>query len=272
TPPILPPKPSSQEPSRIGTPTSGAPPPPPSSLSEAGQQYRASVLSSAAAGAGAAAAATPPLPPPPPPVSSTTRAAEIPDPGDQWLPQVVQDKSKQDIADILSSPSLLNALTNSPQAIHPSLRASHAALSSALSSNIDLATRLLESEARLARQRSATQAQLLSMHALERQWRQKQTDMDTALARFSPAALYQLLAQSVQEQAAVCHALEESFLEDNNAAVDHGRGDKTTATATATGEREAADWIRRYREAKVQFYLRQERKERWDEGRVGGWR
>ena len=93
TPPILPPKPSSQEPSRIGTPTSGAPPPPPSSLSEAGQQYRASVLSSAAAGAGAAAAATPPLPPPPPPVSSTTRAAEIPDPGDQWLPQVVQDKS-----------------------------------------------------------------------------------------------------------------------------------------------------------------------------------
>jgi DNA-binding PadR family transcriptional regulator len=110
------------------------------------------------------------------------------------------------------------------------------------------------------------------MHALERQWRQKQTDMDTALARFSPAALYQLLAQSVQEQAAVCHALEESFLEDNNAAVDHGRGDKTTATATATGEREAADWIRRYREAKVQFYLRQERKERWDEGRVGGWR
>ncbi|KAH0498758.1 hypothetical protein TgHK011_005996 [Trichoderma gracile] len=258
TPPILPPKPSSQEPSRIGTPTSGAPPPPPSSLSEAGQQYRSSVLSSSAA---AAAGATPPLPPPPPSFPSTTRAAEIPDPGDQWLPQVVQDKSKQDIADILSSPSLLNALTNAPQTIHPSLRASHAALSSALSSNIDLAARLVDAEARLSRQRSATQAQLLSMHALERQWRQRQTDMDTALARFSPAALYQLLAQSVQEQGAVCQALEESFLEETT----DGRGE-------TTGEREAADWIRRYREAKVQFYLRQERKERWDEGRVGGWR
>ncbi|KAL7820465.1 hypothetical protein V8C44DRAFT_316715, partial [Trichoderma aethiopicum] len=230
TPPILPPKPSSQEPSRIGTPTSGAPPPPPSSLSEAGQQYRASVLSSSAAGA------TPPLPPPPFPPSSAMRAADIPDPGDQWLPQVVQDKSKQDIADILSSPSLLNALAHAPQSIHPSLHASHAALSTALSSNIDLATRLLESERRLARQRSATQAQLLSMHALERQWRQKQTDMDTALARFSPAALYQLLAQSVQEQGAVCHALEESFLEDDDAAAGGG----------TAGEREAADWIRRY--------------------------
>ncbi|TFB06361.1 hypothetical protein CCMA1212_002318 [Trichoderma ghanense] len=253
TPPIPPPKPSSQEPSRIGTPTSGAPPPPPSSLSEAGQQYRASVLVSTTG-------ATPPLPPPPPPPSTMTTASEIPDPGDQWLPQVVQDKSKQDIADILSSPSLLNALTHAPQTIHPSLHASHAALSSALSSNMDLATRLLDLETRLSRHRSATQAQLLSMHALERQWRQRQTDMDTALARFSPAALYQLLAQSVQEQGAVCQALEESFLDDAD-----GRGE-------ATGEREAAEWIRRYREAKVQFYLRQERKERWDEGRVGGWR
>jgi len=35
---------------------------------------------------------------------------------------------------------------------------------------------------------------------------------------------------------------------------------------------EVADWVRRYREARVEFYLRQERKERWDEGRVGGWR
>jgi len=51
--------------------------------------------------------------------------------------------------------------------------------------------------------------------------------------------------------------MEESFLE----------GDGGTAT-----EKEVADWIRRYREAKKVYYLRQERKERWDEGRVGGWR
>jgi hypothetical protein len=53
--------------------------------------------------------------------------------------------------------------------------------------------------------------------------------------------------------------MEESFLE--------GEGEGIAAT-----EREVTDWVRRYREAKVQFYLRQERKQRWDEGRVGGWR
>lgn len=91
TPPILPPKPSSQEPSRIGTPASGAaPPPPPSTLSEAGQQYRSSVIAGLDAAATAAGGGVP-MPPPPPAVAA--RSADIPDPGDQWLPQVLQDKS-----------------------------------------------------------------------------------------------------------------------------------------------------------------------------------
>jgi hypothetical protein len=167
--------------------------------------------------------------------------------------------SKQDLADILSSPALLAALTHSPQTIHPSLRASHDALQAALAENMERAAQLLDLEARLAHQRSAAQAQLLSTHALERQWRAKQADMDHALAPFAPASLYQRLAQGVAEQEGVCYALEESFLE--------GGGDGALAT-----EREAGDWVRRYREAKKLYYLRQERKERWDEGRVGGWR
>lgn len=114
-------------------------------------------------------------------------------------------------------------------------------------------------EARLIHQRATTQGQILSTHALERQWRQKQSGMDHALASFSPAALYQQLGQGVQEQALVCEAMEESFLD--------GEGEGAPGT-----EREVTDWVRRYREAKLLFYLRQERKERWDEGRVGGWR
>ncbi|PHH70951.1 hypothetical protein CDD83_5311 [Cordyceps sp. RAO-2017] len=126
--------------------------------------------------------------------------------------------------------------------------------------NAQVARQLAALAARLARQRSTTQAQLLATHALERQWRQKQSAMDDALAPLSPASLYQRLAQGVQEQAAVCHALEESFLDGG---------------ADALGpapERDVADWVRRYRDAKCLLYLRQERKERWDEGRVGGWR
>ncbi|KAK0730551.1 hypothetical protein B0H67DRAFT_478129 [Lasiosphaeris hirsuta] len=183
----------------------------------------------------------------------------IADPGDQWLPKFLQDKPKQDLAEILTNPALLSALTHAPQTIHPSLHVSHEALQGALAENLERATQLLDLEARLAHQRSSTQAQLLSTHALERQWRVKQADMDNALAPFAPASLYQRLNQGVQEQEGVCTALEESFLE--------GEGDGSLAT-----EREAGDWVRRYREAKRLYYLRQERKERWDEGRVGGWR
>jgi hypothetical protein len=81
--------------------------------------------------------------------------------------------------------------------------------------------------------------------------------MDRALAPFSPSSLYQRLSAGVQEQEMVCRALEESFLE----------GDGGVAT-----EREANEWVRRYRESKKVYYSRREQKERWDEGRVGGWR
>lgn len=164
--------------------------------------------------------------------------------------------SKQDLAEILSTPSHIHALTHAPGTIHPSLAASHQTLQSALTENLALAAHLEDLEAHLARQRSSAQAQLLSAHALERQWRQKEGEMDGALAPFGPPSLYGRLTQGLQEQEMVCQALEESFLEGGDAAT----------------EREALEWVRRYREAKKLFYLRQERKERWNERRVGGWR
>jgi hypothetical protein len=186
-----------------------------------------------------------------------SHAQQMRDPGEQWLPNILEDKSREDLSDILTKPKLLVALTHATSTAHPSIAASQDPLQAALSENISLASHLNELEARLTHLRSSTQAQLLSTHALERQWRQKQSDMDRALASFSPSFLYQRLGQGVQEQEMVCRALEESFLE----------GDGGIAT-----EREVAEWVRRYREAKKVYYSRRERKERWDEGRVGGWR
>ncbi|KAF4338251.1 nuclear pore [Fusarium beomiforme] len=201
TPPVLPPKPGSHETSRIATPTSASVPSP----SEG--RFPSNTVN--------------PVP------------TSIPDPGDQWLPQILRDKSKQDLAELLGNPTLLNALTHSPESIHPSLLASHQALSAALNGNIELATQLSDMEARLSHQRASTQAQLLSTHTLERQWRQKQSDMDHALAPFSPSALYQQLGQGVLEQASVCEVMEESFLD--------GEGEGVSAT-----EREVTDWVRRW--------------------------
>lgn len=233
----------------------------------------------------------PARPPPPLPAETTGHPGAladyqqqpiIPDPGDAWLPKILEDKSyapplpgpqnltepnlsaspnrKQDLTTLLSTPSLLSSLTHAPQVIHPSLAASHAALASALAANIDHAAALLDAEAHLARQREATHAQLLATHALERQWQAKQGEMDEALAGFAPARLYQRVSAGVVEQEGVCQAMEESFL-------DGGDGEGTAAT-----EREVGEWVRRYREARKVYYERKERKERWDEGRVGGWR
>jgi Modifier of rudimentary (Mod(r)) protein len=60
----------------------------------------------------------------------------------------------------------------------------------------------------------------------------------------------------VAEQESLCRSLEESFLE--------GEG--------KAEEREVQEFVRRFREERKKAYLRRERKERWDEGRVGGWR
>lgn len=195
----------------------------------------------------------------------------IPDPGNAWLPRILQDKSKQDLADILGDPSMLQALTVSPTTMHPSLAQTQDALTAALADNVTLAQHLTELEARLTHQRASAQAQLLSAHALDRQWRSKQADMDHALAPFSPAALYARLTQALQEQEMLCAAMEESFLEGDGAQGTSGNGNDGAAGGLAT-EREILDWVRRYREAKRLYYLRQERKERWNERRVGGWR
>lgn len=164
---------------------------------------------------------------------------------------------KQDLSEILSKPDLTRALAYSSSTVHSSTTASQEPLQAALSDNIALATHLLELEARLNAARTATQSQLLSTHALERQWRAKQLEMDRALSPFSPSSLYQKLGQGVQEQEMICSALEESFLD----------GDGGMAS-----EREVTEWVRRYREGKKIYYSRAERKLRWDEGRVGGWR
>lgn len=258
TPPAPPPKTGSHETSRMQTPNTNLPPRPPPHPAglevyhgaEHDHQYGSENNS-----------------------NENTSRNNIEDPGEGWLPEFLADKSYvayktesaaeddannfkriQDLSAILSSTELLASITHAPETIHPSLSASHQQLLTALNSNTQLAHQLTDLESRLSHQRSATQAQLLSTHSLERTWRTKQADVDNSLAPFSPSALYQVLAQAVTEQGQVCQAMEESFLEAEG------------------GEAEVADWVRRYREARVLYYLRQERKERWDEGRVGGWR
>ncbi|KZM22795.1 uncharacterized protein EKO05_0001454 [Ascochyta rabiei] len=220
----------------------------------------------------------PPLPPPPPGHSQSNGGSQltysqnepqvdpyqlaVQPPNDGWLPDLVRDKATKDLHHILQSPDLQHAIIHDPDTAHGSLQASTAPLKALLTQNIQLAESLKQLEAHVQHQRDGTQSRLLSLRALERQWKAKQAEQDEALREFSPPALYQRLNAAVSEQEALCRGLEESFLE----------GEGVGGNDAVASEREVIDFVRRIRDGRKVAYLRAERKERWDEGRVGGWR
>jgi hypothetical protein len=168
----------------------------------------------------------------------------------------------KDLHEILSAPELQHAIVHDSETAHASLQASTAPLQALLTQNVQLAESLKQLEAHVQHQRDGTQSRLLALRALERQWKAKQAEQDEALREFSPPALYQRLNAAVGEQEALCRGLEESFLE----------GEGVGGNDAVASEREVIDFVRRIREGRKVAYLRAERKERWDEGRVGGWR
>ncbi|OSS45799.1 hypothetical protein B5807_09453 [Epicoccum nigrum] len=244
TPPPPPPKPSNS--SGTATPSRGPPlPPPPGQSQSQSQSY-----------AGSQTAFSQPEP------QADPYHPNIQPPNDGWLPEFVKDKSTKDLHDILQSPDLQHAIVHSPETAHGSLQASTAPLHALLAQNVQLAESLKQLEAHVQHQRDGTQSRLLALRALEGQWKAKQTEQDDALREFSPPALYQRLSSAVGEQESLCRSLEESFME----------GEGVGGHDAIASEREVIDFVRRIREGRKTLYLRAERKERWDEGRVGGWR
>jgi hypothetical protein len=80
--------------------------------------------------------------------------------------------------------------------------------------------------------------------------------MDAVLEPWSAKVLYQRLREAEREAEDVSRGMEESFLEGDGRA----------------GERELGDFVRRFREGRGLAGRRREGRQRWDEGRVGGWR
>ncbi|KAL3460731.1 hypothetical protein BJX64DRAFT_290042 [Aspergillus heterothallicus] len=242
TPPPPPPKPSSHEASRRGTPQVNSPSPATPQLFQQQQgQY----------GPEAQAQHVRHLS-----TNQTNPPIRAPTLDENWIPEGVKDKSTVDLQTILQTPSIISALSST----HPSYAVHETNLQALLKYNQDLAHHLLDLQTRLAELRSSTETLLLQHQSLEVSWRKKQVDMDSALAPWSPKALYQRLSAAIAEQEAVCRAVEESFLEGEHEL--HGKA----------SEREVADWVRRVRGEGAKLAGRREAKSRWDEGRVGGWR
>ena len=80
--------------------------------------------------------------------------------------------------------------------------------------------------------------------------------MDDALEPFGPRALHRRLVGAVKEGEEALSAVTESWL-----------GQEGVAS-----EREVGEWVKSVREGRRIVELRRERRGRWEEGRVGGWR
>jgi hypothetical protein len=205
--------------------------------------------------------AGPPLPPPPGNMNSHNNYSNVPQaqislPEPGWLPPIVHELATNDLGRLVEDAELQAALLNDTDNTHGSIAASQEALRQMLESNIEIASSLQQLERRVTHERAATQTRLLSLRALEQQHKSKIVETEDTLKSFSPMALYQRLNSSLQEQDGLLKGIEDSFLEEGGLATD----------------REVQDFVRRLREAKRLAFLRHERKERWDEGRVGGWR
>lgn len=98
--------------------------------------------------------------------------------------------------------------------------------------------------------------------------------MDVALNRFSARALHARLGQAVGEADAVSRALEESFLEDDGLGDADGEynGGAAGGGGGVKASKDVDNFVKSYRGVRALYHLRKERKERWDENRVGGWR
>ncbi|KAL7271799.1 hypothetical protein RUND412_005425 [Rhizina undulata] len=201
----------------------------------------------------------PPLPPPKPnsvPPASRTSTPLQPSqlqlpapPTESFIPDILHSKSLSDLQVLHSNPELLDALFTHT---HPLSCTLNSTLAATLQKNSDLSTHLQALEAALQQTRETTECRLLETRNLERQWREKEKEMYQSLQPFSSPALYNRLTNAVSEAEGLSEALAASFLEE--------------------GGRDVGDFVREYRGMRKLYHLRKERKERWDEGRVGGWR
>ena len=102
--------------------------------------------------------------------------------------------------------------------------------------------------------------------------------MDNALSPWQPRAMYQRLVASIAEQEALLRAIHESFLDGDGAGRGGSNGDEdgygggSRSGSGKASDREVAEWIRRVREGTTTLERRRELKNRWDEGRVSGFR
>lgn len=177
-------------------------------------------------------------------------------PSSGWIPTVLKSKNKQDLEHLLQNPTLLTGVLHHPSHAPDVLSASNTQLRTHLQATSQLAQQAARTAGQVQQMRDQVQAHLLRARAAEQAWRRKEKEMEDALEAFGPRALHRRLAGAVREGEEGLGVVVESWL----------------AMDGVVSEREVQEWVKGVREGRKVVELRKERRGRWDEGRVGGWR
>ncbi|KAK9457915.1 hypothetical protein V1511DRAFT_491224 [Dipodascopsis uninucleata] len=166
---------------------------------------------------------------------------------------ILRDRSRHELAELLGDSRSLDALYESS---HPSA-VSHASSISSLAHDIeDLAKSIKSREPILESSRSQAEQELALAREDEKKWKQKESEMYSALAPYSGATLHSKLRAATIEAEQISEALADSFLEG---------GGMGTVTVDSVNK-----FVRDYRQVRRIYHLRKERLGRWDEERVAG--
>lgn len=190
-----------------------------------------------------------------------TRSAPPLDSG--WIPESLKEYSTAELQPLINNPELLDAFAKQ----NPAYTAALEPLQFAVSTNLALAQHVAQLETQVQQLRDQTNQLLLNHTSLQTQWRRKQSETDNALSPWGPRAMYSRLVSSINEQEALLSAVHESFVDGG------GEGHEFFGDGSGkASEKEVTEWVKRIREGTTTLEKRREMRQRWDEGRVGGWR
>ncbi|KAK9470521.1 uncharacterized protein V1510DRAFT_369971, partial [Dipodascopsis tothii] len=165
------------------------------------------------------------------------------------LPPSIQNKSKQELVDLMANEDLLFSIFCET---HPVVQAVTKQIADLAAQAEDLSTNILSRRETLVATRARAEKELHEAREIERHWQERERQMYAALKPFSSTALHNRLQIATKEADSVSESLATSFLDD--------------------GYMDIADFVKDYRRERKLYHLRKERKQRWDEERVAGGR
>ncbi|KAG4303860.1 hypothetical protein PORY_002748 [Pneumocystis oryctolagi] len=165
-----------------------------------------------------------------------------------FIPSILYEKTQEDLKSILDDFSLLDAILNTT---HPKVLQQTNALKEAYKTNIKFSEELLNQKSSFLDLQRSVENALNEVKKYEEQWESVSKEMVDSLKFYSKPYLLTQLDNATKEANDFSNALQKMFLENKK-------------------DSDVSGFIKKYRQARKLYYLRLEKKEQWESGKISG--